>query len=131
MQSSSRLARKWSCADAQQNTLPYFQVQRARMILHAAEGMANDQIAQRLAPRRRSSPCGANASLPTVSQVWKSMLVRVAPGLFPPDLVVQIKALACELPAKFGLPLSRWSTDDLFRQVCQNGIVPTISRRSH
>src|SRR5713101_8175145 len=33
-------------------TLPYFQVQRARMILHAAEGMANDQIAQRLDTRR-------------------------------------------------------------------------------
>src|SRR5258708_4617813 len=55
------------------------------------------------------------------------MLVRVAPGLFPPDLVVQIKALACELPAKFGLPLSRWSTDDLVRQVCQSGLVASIS----
>ena len=35
---------------------------------------------------------------------------RVAPGLFPPELVVQIKALACELPATRGLPLSRLST---------------------
>ncbi len=33
-------------------TLPYFQVQRAKMILFAAEGMANDQIAQRLDTRR-------------------------------------------------------------------------------
>ena len=45
------------------------------------------------------------------------MLVRVAPGLFPPDLVVQVKALACELPAKYGRPLSRWSTPDLVQQV--------------
>ena len=29
-------------------TLPYFQVQRARMILHAADGMANDEIAEQL-----------------------------------------------------------------------------------
>ena len=29
-------------------TLPYFQVQRARMILMAAEGLSNDQIALRL-----------------------------------------------------------------------------------
>jgi hypothetical protein len=29
-------------------TLPYFQVQRARMILHAADGLANDEIAGRL-----------------------------------------------------------------------------------
>lgn len=33
-------------------TLPYFQVQRARMILYAAEGMANDEIAVCLDTRR-------------------------------------------------------------------------------
>ena len=33
-------------------TLPYFQVQRAKMILYAAEGMSNDQIAARLDTRR-------------------------------------------------------------------------------
>jgi hypothetical protein len=33
-------------------TLPYFEVARARMILHAAEGMANDEIARRLDTRR-------------------------------------------------------------------------------
>ena len=33
-------------------TLPYFQVQRAKMILYAAEGMRNDEIAARLDTRR-------------------------------------------------------------------------------
>jgi hypothetical protein len=33
-------------------TLPYFEVQRARMILMAAEGMSNDAIAARLDTRR-------------------------------------------------------------------------------
>jgi hypothetical protein len=33
-------------------TLPYFQVQRAKMILLAAEGCSNDEIAKRLATRR-------------------------------------------------------------------------------
>jgi len=33
-------------------TLPYFQVQRAKMILLAAEGLNNDQIAMRLNSRR-------------------------------------------------------------------------------
>ena len=55
------------------------------------------------------------------------MLVRVAPGLFPPDLVVQVKALACELPAKHGLPLSRWSTSDLVQQVQQSGLLASVS----
>ena len=39
-------------ARAAKYTLPYFQVLRARMILHAAEGLTNDQIAQRLDTRR-------------------------------------------------------------------------------
>ena len=55
------------------------------------------------------------------------MLVRVVPGLSPPDLVVQIKALACELPVTHGLPLSRWSTSDLVQQVQQSGLVASVS----
>ena len=33
-------------------TLPYFEVQRARMILMAGQGMSNDEIAARLDTRR-------------------------------------------------------------------------------
>jgi hypothetical protein len=33
-------------------TLPYFQVQRAKMILLASEGLSNDEIASRLDSRR-------------------------------------------------------------------------------
>jgi len=40
---------------------------------------------------------------------------------------VQIKALACELPATHGLPLSRWSTFDLVQEVCRSGLVASIS----
>jgi hypothetical protein len=39
-------------ARARRYTLPYFQVQRAKMILLAAEGMDNDEIARRLQTRR-------------------------------------------------------------------------------
>jgi hypothetical protein len=39
-------------AKAAKYTLPYFQVIRARMILHAADGLSNDQIADRLDTRR-------------------------------------------------------------------------------
>ena len=35
-------------AQARKYTLPYFQVQRAKMILLAAEGFENDEIARRL-----------------------------------------------------------------------------------
>lgn len=39
-------------ARARKYTLPYFQVQRAKMILMAAEGIDNDEIARRLETRR-------------------------------------------------------------------------------
>ena len=39
-------------ARAAKYTLPYFQVIRAKMILLAAEGFDNDEIAQRLGTRR-------------------------------------------------------------------------------
>jgi hypothetical protein len=37
---------------ASKYTLPYFQVQRARMILLAAEGLNNEEISERLDSRR-------------------------------------------------------------------------------
>jgi len=46
---------------------------------------------------------------------------------FPPEVVVQVKALACELPAHTGLPLSRFSHQDLAREVTARGIVAQIS----
>jgi hypothetical protein len=75
----------------------------------------------------RLSVCGENASSNNVSPVWKSALVRDVPGDFPPELVVQIKALACELPVTRDLPLSRWSTTDLARYVSRSGLIAQIS----
>jgi len=73
------------------------------------------------------SPCGESASLSSVSMAWKNVLDRVAPVLFPPEIVVQIKALACELPAKYGVPISRWSTEEIASYAQQSGLVATIS----
>ena len=46
---------------------------------------------------------------------------------FPPSLVVQVKALACELPHRKGLPLSRFSIADLRQEVLDQGLVAEIS----
>ena len=46
---------------------------------------------------------------------------------FPPEVVVRVKALACELPADTGLPLSRFSRRDLAQAVVERGIVAQIS----
>lgn len=42
-------------------------------------------------------------------------------------MVVDIKALACELPAELGLPLSRLSSADIARAAVNRGIVASIS----
>ena len=42
-------------------------------------------------------------------------------------MVVQVKALACELPATLGVPLSRFSVADVANQARQFGLVATIS----
>ena len=43
---------------------------------------------------------------------------------------MQIKAIACELPATLGLPLSRLSTADIVREAQRCGIVATISDKT-
>jgi Homeodomain-like domain len=50
------------------------------------------------------------------------------PRSFPPDVVVQVKALACELPATLGAPLSRFSVANV-AQARQFGLVASISER--
>jgi len=42
-------------------------------------------------------------------------------------VVVQIKALACELPSQHQVPLSRWSVSELGRHAVQSGLVASIS----
>lgn len=75
----------------------------------------------------RWSAFGENVSSNSVSPVWRNVPVRGDPGDFPPELVVQVKALACELPASRDLPLSRWSTADLAHYVSRSGLVARIS----
>jgi hypothetical protein len=54
-------------------------------------------------------------------------LGRVGRGVFPPAQVAEVKALACELPAEQGVPLSRWSSAELAREAIKRGIVATIA----
>lgn len=50
---------------------------------------------------------------------------RVAPELFPPEVVVTVKALACE-PPTCG-PLARWSSSELAGAAQRSGLVASIS----
>lgn len=52
---------------------------------------------------------------------------EVAPLLSRPQVVAEVKALACELPHKLGLPLSRFSRSELRRYGLTAGTVAEIS----
>ena len=77
-----------------------------------------------------SSACGGNASSINACPASTSVPARAVPEFFPPEVVVQVKALACELPATLGLPLSRLSTADIVREVQRHGIVATVSHKT-
>ena len=77
------------------------------MILTAADGMDNDQIAMPdWTPAARLSVSGASASSPIDSAgSSKIRLARVSLCPLSSELTVEIKALARQLPANLGLPL--------------------------
>lgn len=77
--------------------------------------------------RDRSSASGASDSLwPVCPALRRSLAAGVKPA-FPPGLVVQVKALACELPHRLGLPLSRLSVEEIRQHVISQGLVAEIS----
>lgn len=81
-------------------------------------------------PGEKSRAFGENVFL---SSEWPALMIvtgRVAPGFFTPEVVMQVKALACELPVDSGIPLSRWSTSDIAREVRNRGISATISDKT-
>ncbi len=112
---------------ANKYTLPYFMVARAKMILFAQQGLSNDEIADRLSTRRE-----------IVSRWRKRFFEKRLVGLedserpgrprvFPPELVVRVKAIACELPSRVGAPLSRWSVAELGSHVRACGLTAFVS----
>src|SRR5207302_4075075 len=60
-------------------------------------------------------------------QAWATCHGEGGRRPFPPEVVVAVKALACELPAATGVPLARWHCPDLARTAVQQGIVASVS----
>ena len=59
---------------------------------------------------------------------WRSAAVWSSGVFFPRWQIAEVRALACELPAEKGVPLSsRWSSAELAREAVARGIVERIS----
>jgi hypothetical protein len=86
------------------------------------------QLPAACGPAARSCPFGGNASLNNGWPASRITHARGGLGLFPPEVVVTVKALACELPARArGAPLARWSVSELAAATRRSGLVASIS----
>src|SRR6266508_4567002 len=108
-------------------TAPYRQVLRAKIVLLAARGVPNQKIAARLGvavdPARKWRGRFAAHGIAGLADRKRSG----RPPRFTPVQVAEVKALACQLPAEQGVPLSRWSCPDLAGEVVDRGIAPAVS----
>jgi putative transposase len=111
---------------------------RARIVLAAAQGHANAQIARELeinvdtARLWRDRWVGLQGiNLETLS-VAERLQDAPRPGVQPritAEQRCQIAALACEAPAKAGRPISQWTGREIAAEVMARGIVEPISPR--
>jgi transposase len=112
---------------ASSRTAPYQQVIRARIVLAAACGDSNNQIARRLGVSVDTVRCwrGRYADQGLAGLTDRPRSGR--PQRLTPLQIAEVKALACQLPAETGVPLSRWSCPELASQIVARGIAPAIS----
>lgn len=112
---------------AYSHTAGYQMVIRARIVRDAAHGYSNAKIAARqqvtVDTVRRWRGRYADEGLAGLADRRRSG----RPPRFTPVQVAEVKAMACQLPAETGLPLSRWSCPDLAAQAIDRGITATIS----
>lgn len=120
------------------HTAPQQVARRARIVLLAAEGLNNCQIARHLGlevdtvrlwrQRWRGLQGVPLADLPVEDRLTDAPR-RGRPAQIQPDQVCQIVQLACEAPSLSGRPISQWTSREIAEEVMQRGIVPTISPR--
>jgi transposase len=105
----------------------YQQRLRAQVVLHAARGRSNARIAREtglhLDTVRTWRGRFAAGGLPALADRKRSG----RPPTFTPLQVAEAKALACQLPAETGVPMSRWSCPELAAELTARGITDTVS----
>jgi transposase len=130
-------------------TSPQRLVTRSKIILKAACGKRNQQIADELelkvrTPRLwRGRWATASAQLTAHESELSDAQLREqieslltdqprsgTPPTFTAEHICQIVALACESPQLSGRPVTEWTPGELAAEARQRGIVPTISPRS-
>ena len=120
------------------HSLPQQLAVRARIILAAADGENNSQIARLLdldvdTVRRWRSRWLSFAPIPLSELSLDERLSDVPRSGRPIQITAeqrcQIVALACEAPKDAGRPISQWTGREIADEVVKRGILPKISPR--
>ncbi|MEC4820012.1 MAG: helix-turn-helix domain-containing protein [Scytonema sp. PMC 1069.18] len=132
------------------HTNPYRLVQRAEIILLADLKMTNTEIASKLRLSRGRVRLWRRRWLDVSQLLWELESENVSddvliqkillvfadeqrcgnPGKFSLEEIMQIVALACELPQTSARPVSHWTPRELALEAIKREIVPDISPRS-
>ncbi len=114
------------------------QVQRARIILAAAQGDSNAQIAGdlhihvdtvRLWRARWVGLQGIDLDTLSITERLQDAPRPGTPPKFTAEQRCQMAALACEAPMKAERPISQWTGREIADELVKRGIVPEISPR--
>src|SRR5215213_7506947 len=111
---------------------------RARIVLRAAEGLTTSQVARALGldvgtARQWRARWRQYRDVPLEELSAAARLADApkpgAPARLTPEQVCRIVALACELPATTGRPISQWTGRELAAEVVGRGITDRLSPR--
>jgi transposase-like protein len=111
---------------------------RARIVLLAAAGVTTSEVARRLGldvgtARQWRARWWQCRDVPLEELSVAARLADApkpgAPARLTPEQVCQIVALACELPATSGRPISQWSGREVADEVVARGITDRLSPR--
>lgn len=114
------------------------QAQRARIILAAAQGTSNAQIARELASNvdtvrlwrdRWRGLQGIDLETLSIGERLQDAPRPGTPPTFTAEQRCQIAALACEAPMKAERPISHWTGREIAEELMARGIVKQISPR--
>jgi len=120
------------------HTTGHQKAQRARIILKAAEGKNNAEIARelnqsidmvRLWRRRWRELAPIELDDLSAEERLEDLPRPGAPSRLSADQVGQIEQLACEGPEQAGRPISQWTGREIADELVARGIVETISPR--
>jgi len=108
---------------------------RARLILHAADGVGVRESARELGVwpktvrywRKRWRQAVEGQSVP---DRLTDAPRPGAPAKFMPEQVCALVAMTCEKPSESERPISQWSQREIADEAMRRGIVPHISQRS-